>query len=504
MNNKLEKFNSIIEAIQFHADTSPDSDFCLDLTLDRAFSYLEFNHYINKCANYIESLDDHKIKIISSAMRNSIEGLIIFFASQKVGAAINPMPNSLSSREIQRNLEFVKPDLTFLEAEQKSNHFEGKQKILYIDMDQRGFLDELDKFPNHYEDFPKPEDISALYYTSGTTSDPKCMEYSHKSQIHLIESISRAFRFTKKNIHLGILPIGHTAITNYQLLPCLLNGSKLILVENYMSVRQNFWEIISEEAVSYVQVVPTILIMVFNTPTDFLDFDQLKLDYIGCGSAPLGIEIQLQFQEKFGIPVANLYGLSESGPSHFDDPLQSNWEPGGIGKPLDVNDCKIFRDDMTIADSFEIGQIALKGENIFNGYYNNQEATIKAMHNGYFLTGDLGYYNNDGYFFFSDRSKDLIIKGGVNIFPGEIEEIISSLTEIEIAAVVGIPHKILGEDIVAFVKLKDGKNIDKQSIIQKCRDNLQPMKVPSIIEFVDEVPTTPSGKIIKRSLLQNG
>jgi len=503
MDNKTSQFNSILEAINFHADNTPESDCLLDLSLDQTFSYSEFNDYINKCANYIRSFSNNDPKIISSAMRNSIEGLIIFFASQRIGAAINPMPNSLSSREIERNIQFMKPDLIFLETEQKSAYLDGKQKIIYIDMDNRGFLNELDKFSTNHNSFPNSQDISALYYTSGTTSDPKCMEYSHKSQIHLIDSISRTFRFSNRDIHLGILPIGHTAITNYQLLPSLLNGSKLILAESYMSVRSNFWEIISQEDVSHLQVVPTILIMIINTPTEFVDFEKLKISYIGCGSAPLNIETQLQCKEKFGIPVANLYGLSESGPSHFDDPLEDNWKPGGIGKPLDVNDCKILRDDMTFANALEIGQIALKGENIFNGYYNNQQSTNKAMHNGYFLTGDLGYYDDDGYFFFSDRSKDLIIKGGVNIFPGEIEEIISALTKIEVVAVVGVPHKILGEDITAFIQIKKGQDIDKETIIQHCRDNLQPMKIPSVIEFIKEMPKTPSGKIIKRSLIDN-
>jgi long-chain acyl-CoA synthetase len=266
----------------------------------------------------------------------------------------------------------------------------------------------------------------------------------------------------------------------------------------------NFWEIMQQHNVTYLQVVPTILIMILNTPTSFRSFEALNLKYIGCGSAPLASEIQTQFQERFSLPVSNLYGLSESGPSHFDNTQEKGWKPGSIGKPLDVNQCIIFKDNFEPAKPNEVGEIALKGENIFNGYYKNEEATKKAMYGEYFLTGDLGYYDDKGYFYFVDRSKDLIIKAGVNIFPGEIEEIITTLDEVEMVAVTGIPNKILGEDIAVFIKIKSGEVITKERVLEICNANLQPIKIPTSVEFVEQMPTTPSGKIIKRALTDNG
>lgn len=499
----MTEFNSILETISFHAHSSNEKEFCYDLTMEKIFSYKDFNNYINRCANFLISLSTDKPKIISSAMGNSIEGLIIFFAAQKAGAAINPMPNSLSENEILKNINFLNSDIVFLEKNQMSNDFNNHQ-IVYVDMENRNFLDFLKQFSHKNDFFPSRDDIAALYYTSGTTSDPKCMEYSHNSQINLIDSISHSFSFSESDIFLGILPIGHTAITNYQLLPCLYNGSKLILAESYMSVRHNFWEIMQQHNVTYLQVVPTILIMILNTPTSFRSFEALNLKYIGCGSAPLASEIQAQFQERFSLPVSNLYGLSESGPSHFDNTQKKGWKPGGIGKPLDVNQCIIFKDNFEPAEPNEVGEIALKGENIFNGYYKNEEATKKAMYGEYFLTGDLGYYDDKGYFYFVDRSKDLIIKAGVNIFPGEIEEIITTLDEVEMVAVTGIPNKILGEDIAVFIKIKSGEVITKEKVLETCNTNLQPIKIPTLIEFVEEMPTTPSGKIIKRALTDNG
>ena len=159
--------------------------------------------------------------------------------------------------------------------------------------------------------------------------------------------------------HLGILPIGHTAIINYQLLPTIFLGSTLVLAESYMSIRRDFWEIISDHQVTNIQTVPTILEMILNSPTNFTDFQTLPLKYIGCGSATLAPEMQKNFQNKFTLPVANLYGLSESGPSHFDDPFEENWIPGSVGIPIDVNECKIFNEDMSFADQGKVGQIFL-------------------------------------------------------------------------------------------------------------------------------------------------
>ena len=155
---------------------------------------------------------------------------------------------------------------------------------------------------------------------------------------------------------------------------------------------------------------------------------------------------------------------------------------------------------MSEADENESGQIGLKGKNIFKGYYKNKKATNDCMHDGFFLTGDIGYKDQNGKFYFSDRSKDLIIKGGVNIFPGEIEEVIYEMQGIRLVAVVGKKHHLYGEDITAFIQKEEDSNINETDVMDHCNRFLQRMKIPSEIVFIEEMPQTASGKILKRNL----
>ena len=494
-----QKYSSIVEILEEHALIRGEKLFCKDLSSGQSFSYKSFNGYVNKCANFIKE-EYGDIDIVSSALKNSIEGLIVFFAVQKVGASINPMPNSLSYNEIKKNINHLSPQLVFLEKDAFHSDESYDSKVFFIDREEDAFLKYLDKYVPTFEAQIKKTDNAAFYYTSGTTSNPKCIQYSHGNQIHLIDSICRCFGYKEDSIHFGFLPIGHTAITNYQLLPALFLGSTLLLAENYMSIRKNFWQIVNQEKVTNIQTVPTVLEMILNSPTEFKDFKNLEVPYMGCGSATLSVEIQKRFNEKFLIPVVNLYGLSESGPSHFDDPHEKDWEPGSIGVPIDVNDCKIFKDDMIEAAVDEVGQIALKGKNIFQGYYKNHEATEAAFFGDYFLTGDLGYKDKSGKFFFADRKKDLIIKGGVNIFPGEIEEVIYELKSVALVAVIGIKDRIYGEEIVAYIQKVKGSSLTNEEVIDHCAKYLQRIKLPKDIKFLEEMPKTPSGKILKRNL----
>ena len=367
--------------------------------------------------------------------------------------------------------------------------------------DDDDFLLQLESYrDDKYEQEICSDHVACIYYSSGTTDDPKCVLYSHKNMFSLTKSIVKDFQFLSESIHLGVLPLGHTAITNYQLLPSLYAGSTLILAENFNSVRGDIWKIIADLNITYLQVVPTILFSMMATPYDEKDVrSNQSLKYIGCGSAPLSIESQINFHNRFDVKVANLYGLSETGPSHFDNPLLPDWRPGSIGYPLTVNECKIFNKDLDEVKDGEIGQIGLKGDNVFVGYYKNKKAYKKSFFNDYFLTGDLGYKDVTGKYYFLDREKDLIIKAGVNIVPGEIEEIIFKLKNVQSVAVIGVPHEYFGEEIVAFVEKKDS-SLKENHVVDILAENLQPLKRPNRIIFIDKMPVGPSGKILKRTL----
>jgi len=278
-------------------------------------------------------------------------------------------------------------------------------------------------------------------------------------------------------------------------------GAKIVLYESFWKIRKIIWEYVKKYNVTYMEVVPSVLFSILNTPYKDYKRGNLKFfKYIGCGSAPLPYEIQTSIQEKFRLKVANLYGLSETGPTHFDNPLEDGWKPGSLGYPLDVNTVKIFKDDGTEASKGDVGEIGIKGQNVFVAYYKNIKHYRSVFCDGYFMTGDLGYEAENGKLFFSDRKKDLIIKGGVNIFPGEIDEVVFSHKMVKEAATIGIPDPYLGTRIKTYIVLKEGGLFDENDIRQFCLNKLGDFKCSDEFELIDEIPKGPSGKLLRRSL----
>jgi len=477
----------------------PNKIFCHKIN-GRKITFLELEQYVNQCCQFYEEMGVVPGDVVTISIPNSISFIVFYIAGIRSGIKVNPCPSTLSEGELVRNIDFVESKLLITHKLIDVNRVSIDCNCFQFN-DDDDFLLQLKPYPDQkYESEIYSDDIACIYYSSGTTGNAKCVLYSHKNMIALTKSIVNDFQFLPESIHLGVLPLGHTAITNYQLLPSLYAGSTLFLADNFNSIRQDIWKIISDFNITYLQVVPTILFAMVATPYDDKNVKaNCSLKYIGCGSAPLSTESQINFDKKFDVKVANLYGLSETGPSHFDNPLLTNWEPGSIGYPLTVNDCKIFDKDFNELNAGEIGQIGLKGENVFVGYHKNKKAFENSFFNDYFLTGDLGYKDERGRYYFADREKDLIIKGGVNIVPGEIEEIIFKLDNVKSAAVIGVPHQLFGEEIVAFVEKKDS-SLEKHHVVDVLAENLQTLKRPNRIIFVDSMPVGPSGKILKREL----
>jgi len=477
----------------------PNKVFCHKIN-GQKITFLKLEQNVNRCCRLYEEMGVGSGDVVTISIPNSISFIIFYIAGIRSGLKINPCPSTLSKNELVKNINFVESKLLITHKLIDVAHIPVKCLCFKFNNDDDLLL-RLESFTDQqYMKEICSDDVACIYYSSGTTGNSKCVLYSHKNMLSLTKSIVEAFQFLPESIHLGVLPLGHTAITNYQLLPSLYAGSTLFLADNFNSIRQDIWKIVADYNITYLQVVPTILFAMIATPYDdrYIKLNR-TLKYIGCGSAPLSIESQIKFYNRFNVKVANLYGLSETGPSHFDNPLLPNWEPGSIGYPLTVNDCKIFSKDLNELKAGEIGQIGLKGDNIFVGYYKNKEAYKNAFFNDYFLTGDLGYKDDKGKYYFADREKDLIIKGGVNIVPGEIEEIIFKLKNVQSTAVIGVPHELFGEEIIAFVEKKDS-SLEKNQVIDVLAEHLQPLKRPNRIIFVDNMPVGPSGKILKRKL----
>lgn len=462
---------------------SGNTDTITDISSNSSITY---DDLLKLAINYGKNLELEPSKIATVVLPNSANYIITYLACLFYGSIFAPIPYFLTKAEVEKTINYHSSFIIISDREDLS-HLENFKKF-DIDKLQTSNLLQETKLPNIGE-----QDIASLYYSSGTTGDPKGVLYTHANKFALISSIVKDFNFNSSYRHLSFLPFGHTAALNYNIFPSLLNGSALYIANSFESIRGNFFEILSNYRINYTQIVPTIAQTLIKIGESTAALDLSSISYIGCGSAPLSRNIQVEFQKKFGIPLANLYGLSESGPSHFDNPLEDKWEPGSIGVPLSVNQCKIS----------EEGEILLKGKNITPGYFQNQQLTEKTIIEGWFHTGDFGYIA-DGKFYFQDRKKDLIIVGGINVFPAEIEDILYLDKRVSECVVFGVEDKILGEKIVACVTV--GLDVQKETnkilieLNDLCKRNLSSFKVPSIIYFVNSLPKTPSGKLKRREI----
>jgi long-chain acyl-CoA synthetase len=228
-----------------------------------------------------------------------------------------------------------------------------------------------------------------------------------------------------------------------------------------------------------------------------LKTDQLR--FAMCGSAPVPAEVMKKFEEAFNCPVVEGYGLSESTCRSTFNPPDERRRPGSCGLPIG-NEMKVLDDDDNEVPDGELGEIVLRGENILKGYFKSPEATRTAFRNGWFHTGDVGYRDQDGFFYIVDRKSDMIIRGGENIYPREIDEVLYQHPAVAAAATIGVPDELYGEEVAAFIVLKDGLKVSEEELISYCTERVADYKCPKSIRIVAEIPKGPTGKLLKREL----
>ena len=483
------------DILRLRAKESPEKTFLTSVERDRSYSYREFNGLVNSCARFLQKQKVKRGDVVLLSVRNSIEFLSIYFATMRLGAIINLVPSTVAEKELAAQIVYLKPKLACVEKDLQ------KKGVFKVEFDKKPFLRSLEAFSTEDPGIEINADApSCLFYSSGTTAEPKGILFSQKGVLNMAHLLSREFSHSSKSVHFGILPMGHTSVMHHCLLPMLYVGGTFVFSENFMNVRKNFWKIIESYKINYVQTVPTILLMILSSVYTDYNKKKLALQFVACGSAPLPEQTKKDFERKFGLPIANMYGLSEAGHMIDDYPFDIPWTPGMIGRPMQDVDIRLLDEKGTEVKTAEVGEIAVKTPSLFMGYYKNEKLTKASMKGGYFCTGDLAFKDKAGIFYFADRKKDLIIKGGVNISPNLIDEVLLKDPAVDEAASVGKKDAFFGEVIKSFVVLRSGKKTSEKALIAFCKRKLGDFKAPSEIEFVNMIPKTFSGKILKRSL----
>jgi long-chain acyl-CoA synthetase len=348
---------------------------------------------------------------------------------------------------------------------------------------------------------PEQNDTAVILYTSGTTGKPKGAMLTHKNLLSNAQAVIQLAEMHDGDVLLSILPLFHSFGSTVCMVAPLLAGARIVLMPKFDPRR--LLGMIQQHHVTLLAGVPSMYALLLRTPVAAQDISSLRLCV--SGGAALPGEVLRAFKDKFGIPLIEGYGLTETSPVATFNPPKGVQKAGSIGIPLPGVEVQVHDTLGNQLPPGEIGEIVVRGPNVMQGYYHLPEATAETIRNGWLYTGDLGYRDEDGYFFLVDRAKDLIIKGGLNVYPRELEEVLLTHPKIAEAAVVGVGDQTKGESIKACITPHEGATLTKDEVIDFMRERVAPYKVPNLVEFYPipiGLPKNSTGKVLKTELRQ--
>lgn len=338
-------------------------------------------------------------------------------------------------------------------------------------------------------------DLAVIIYTSGTTGRPKGAMLSHGNLLHNVESCRIVLETVDADRFTVLLPLFHSYMMTVGMLLPLLTGGSMVLIKSLHPQHHIIKEICERQA-TILPAIPQFYRALASLPAQV----KLPLRIAVSGAAPLPVQVLHDFEAKHHIPLIEGYGLSEASPVVTKNPLRGERKPGSIGVPIANVEVSIQDDAGNILGPGETGEVCVRGGNVMMGYWNQPEETAKAMRNGWLLTGDIGHRDTDGYFYITDRKKDMLLVNGINVYPREIEEIIYQFPGVKEAAVIGVPDARRGEHPVAFLALQDGATLDEKALLHFIRQKLADYKVPKRVTVLTALPRNATGKVLKTAL----
>ncbi|MEK6281188.1 MAG: long-chain fatty acid--CoA ligase [Acidobacteriota bacterium] len=502
--------NNLSELLAERVEQAPEKHFLFSESDGRRLTYAEFKDAVDRTARMMAASDIRKGDAVSLLLPNGAEYIIAYFACWRLGAVAGPVNSLLKTDEIAYVISDSEAKALMVHSdflptiEDIRSELSSLQAVIRFDDEEvatRDFRPGPGEAPTSLDSSDIGLDSEAIIiYTSGTTGKPKGCLLTHGNLIANAQQISEWLRFTKDDRLLTIMPLFHMNAVSVTTMSALYASGSTVVSPKFSASR--FWQIISDYEITSFGSVATMLSMLLSTYPDGvpagLKTDQLR--FAMCGSAPVPAEILKRFEEAFNCLVIEGYGLSESTCRSTFNPPDQRRRPGSCGMPIGNEMRVVDDDDKEVADG-QLGEIVLRGENILKGYYKNEEATATAFRNGWFHTGDIGYRDPDGFFYIVDRKTDMIIRGGENIYPREIDEVLYQHPAVAAAATIGVPDPLYGEEVAAFIVLKEGREATEDELITFCRERLADYKCPKTLRIVKDIPKGPTGKLLKRELV---
>ena len=511
LKGKRLAFDSVAEMLTVRAREMQDAVHVL--FYDEVITYAQTNERANKVAHYLREKGVVKGDIVSVMVLNSPEIYYTMFGAHKLGAIAGAINYMLKGPEIAYVLEDSKPKVAFVGSEYMEEFARGwklsSHKPIVVEVVTgiahgadiaTGTLKEIiDKYPTAECLVPQaPGDPFLLLYSSGTTGTPKGILLSNKNQLTICKDRGSMGANRPGDVMMIILPMFHTNPLCVHTYPLSYQGLTLCIRKTFSPA--DFWPSITKYGVTIVQGVPAMYAYIYNAADPrAIEYDKLKLRFAFSGAAPMPPELIDGFKEKFNVQVIDGYGLTEAcGVTTSSLGVPENRASIGIAYPsLQV---EIMDDNNHIMPYGERGEICIKGDAVMIGYLNKPEATAEAIKDGWLHTGDMGYMNENGCLFISGRKKEMINRGGENIYPREIEIPLENHPKIAEVAVIGAPDAALGERVRACIILKDTCTMTEDEVKEYLQDKLAKYKLPEFVEFMKSFPRNPTGKILKQEL----
>ena len=344
-----------------------------------------------------------------------------------------------------------------------------------------------------------PDDTAVILYTSGTTGRPKGAELTHFNMFYNAQYVKdRLLGLGDDTTALATLPLFHIFGQTVMHNAVLMSGGSIVLLPRFDPVQA--MALIQGHKVNFFGGVPTMYFALLHHP-EAGNYDLSGLKFCVSGGSAMPVEVMRAFDEKNGVDILEGYGLSETSPVASFNVLHEPKKPGSVGLPLWGVDFRLEDEDGNVVTEVNTpGEICIKGHNVMKGYYKRPEANAAAIVDGWFHTGDIGTRDEDGYYYIVDRKKDMILRGGYNVYPREVEEVLYAHPAVAEAAVIGVPHESHGEEVKAILALKAGQSLTAEEVIDYCKAHVAAYKYPRIVEFMEALPKGPTGKILKREL----